>query len=140
MNLTDYQRVTFTEISESAVKDAIDNPRKIDMNLVYAQEARRILDRIIGYTVSPALSTAKAASGLSAGRVQSPAARLIIDMERKIKSFTKTDHFGVQITFDSWVANWDTTNYVNENAPYYLDLDAATRLSQIDNVKVIDFK
>ena len=82
------QRVTFTEITEKAVKAALENPRPLDLNLIRAQEARRGLDRLVGYTVSPQLSRLKGAS-LSAGRVQSPALRLVAERERGGSGFQK---------------------------------------------------
>ena len=120
----DYLRVTFTEITEAAVRAAIAKPRKIDMALVRAQEARRALDRMVGYLVSPLL-TDKLGINLSAGRVQSIAVRLVVDVERRIRAFTKTDHFGAQVFFGAdgkaWKAQWDMADHVSEDAPYLLD-------------------
>ncbi|MGE5614480.1 MAG: type I DNA topoisomerase [Bacillota bacterium] len=79
-------RITFNEITKNAVRNAIKAPRKIDMNLVDAQQARRVLDRIVGYKISPLLWR-KVRKGLSAGRVQSVAARLICDREEEIENF-----------------------------------------------------
>ena len=81
------QRVTFNEITEGAIRDAFAHPRDIDTNLVDAQQARRIVDRLVGYTLSPLLSR-KVRSGLSAGRVQSVAVRLVVEREREIEAFT----------------------------------------------------
>ena len=75
------QRVTFNEITKSAVTEAVRHPRDIDMNLVDAQQARRILDRIVGYKLSPFLWR-KVRTGLSAGRVQSVVTRMVVDRER----------------------------------------------------------
>jgi len=80
------KRVTFNEITKEAVRNAFDNPGRIDMNLVNAQQARRILDRIVGYELSPLISR-KIVRGLSAGRVQSVALRLITEREREIQAF-----------------------------------------------------
>nr|MBA2381119.1 DNA topoisomerase I [Chloroflexota bacterium] len=79
-------RVTFNEITEGAIKDAFAHPRDIDTNLVDAQQTRRIVDRLVGYTLSPLLSR-KIRSGLSAGRVQSVAVRLVVEREREIVAF-----------------------------------------------------
>ncbi len=85
-------RVTFNEITKSAVKEAIKNPRAIDENLVDAQQARRILDRIVGYKISPLLWK-KVRSGLSAGRVQSVATRIITEKEEEIRSFVPQEYW-----------------------------------------------
>lgn len=85
-------RVTFNEITKTAVKAAIKQPRKIDMDLVDAQQARRVLDRIVGYTISPILWE-KVKRGLSAGRVQSVATKLICDREEEIENFTPQEYW-----------------------------------------------
>ena len=79
-------RIEFNEISPSAVQNALKNPRKININLVDAQQARRVLDRLVGYKLSPLLNN-RIQNGLSAGRVQSVALRLIVDREREISAF-----------------------------------------------------
>jgi DNA topoisomerase I len=88
------QRITFHEITESAIKDALANPREIDMNLVDAQQARRILDRVVGYKLSPLLWR-KVRRGLSAGRVQSVAVRLIAEREREIQVFKPVEYWEI---------------------------------------------
>ena len=87
-------RVTFTEITRDAVQDAFKQPRRIDFDLVSAQQARRILDRIVGYQLSPLLSK-KLRRALSAGRVQSVALRLIVDREREIAAFVPREYWSV---------------------------------------------
>jgi len=86
------KRVAFNEITEEAVKAAIEQPRKIDMNLKEAQEARRVLDRLVGYDLS-GLIWKKVRYGLSAGRVQSPALRIVMEREREIRKFIPEDFF-----------------------------------------------
>lgn len=85
-------RVTFNELTKNAVINAINNPREIDMNLVDSQQARRILDRIVGYQISPFLWT-KIKSGLSAGRVQSVATRIIVEREEQINAFVPEEYW-----------------------------------------------
>ncbi len=94
------QRVTFNEVTKSVVKAAIKHPRQIDMNLVDAQQARRILDRIVGYKLSPFLwKTVR--SGLSAGRVQSVATKLIVDRENEIRAFIPEEYWTIDVTLIS---------------------------------------
>ncbi|HPI32573.1 MAG TPA: toprim domain-containing protein, partial [candidate division Zixibacteria bacterium] len=87
-----FRRVTFNEITKGAVLEAIANPREIDMNLVNAQQARRVLDRIVGYTVSPFLWKT-VARNLSAGRVQSVALRLVCEREAEINAFVSQEYW-----------------------------------------------
>lgn len=94
------KRVTYTEITEQAIKKAVNNPRLIDMNLVNAQQARRILDRIVGFEISPILWR-KVKPSLSAGRVQSVAVRLIVEREREINNFLSKVTFKIQALFDA---------------------------------------
>ena len=91
-------RVTFNEITKNAVKKALENPRDIDINLVDAQQARRVLDRIVGYKISPVLWK-KVKRGLSAGRVQSVAVRLICEREEEIEKFVPEEYWNIYATF-----------------------------------------
>ena len=88
------RRVTFNEITQRAVREAFERPRDIDRNLVDAQQARRVLDRLVGYQVSPLLWD-KVRRGLSAGRVQTVALRLIVEREREIKAFEKKEYWTI---------------------------------------------
>ena len=94
LNLSDEKalRVTFNEITKKVVTESINNPRPIDLNLVNAQQARRILDRIVGYKISPLLWR-KIKRGLSAGRVQSVATRMVVDREEEIRSFSPEEYW-----------------------------------------------
>ena len=94
LDFNDENRVTFNEITESGIKSGIKVPRKIDINLVDSQQARRALDRIVGYKLSPFLWK-KVKSGLSAGRVQSVALKLIVDREREIEEFKSEEYWTV---------------------------------------------
>ena len=90
-------RVTFNEITKETVKDSMKKPRKIDMNLTNAQQARRVLDRIVGYKISPILWK-KVKRGLSAGRVQSVAVKLIVDRENEIENFKPEEYWNILAT------------------------------------------
>ncbi|MCR4660760.1 MAG: type I DNA topoisomerase [Clostridia bacterium] len=87
LNLTNPQRIEFNAITKSTVTNAIKSPRQLDMNLVDAQQARRVLDRLVGYKISPVLN-AKIKKGLSGGRVQSAALKMVVDRENEIRNFT----------------------------------------------------
>lgn len=91
-------RVVFNEITKDAIKESFKHPRPINMDLVDAQQARRILDRLVGYNISPLLWK-KVKKGLSAGRVQSVAVRLIIDRENEIKSFVPEEYWTIAGSF-----------------------------------------
>lgn len=93
-------RITFNEITKSAVAEALENPRLIDMNMVNAQQARRILDRIVGYRLSPMLWK-KVCKGLSAGRVQSVAVRLVCEREREIQAFIPEEYWSIEGTYET---------------------------------------
>ena len=88
------KRIVFHEITKSAITKAVENPREIDYNLVNAQQARRVLDRLVGFELSPILWR-KVKQGLSAGRVQSVAVRLLVEREREINSFESKVYFKV---------------------------------------------
>ena len=90
------KRVTFNEITQKVVKESIANPRNIDANLVDAQQARRVLDRIVGYQLSPLLWK-KVRRGLSAGRVQSVATRLVVDRENEIRAFIPKEYWSLEV-------------------------------------------
>ena len=90
-------RVTFNEITKETVKESIKHPRKIDMNLTDAQQARRVLDRIVGYKISPLLWK-KVKRGLSAGRVQSVAVKLIVDREEEIEKFIPQEYWNIYVS------------------------------------------
>ena len=92
------ERIAFHEITKSAIFDALEHPRELDLNLVDAQQARRVLDRLVGYELSPFLWR-KVRYGLSAGRVQSVAVRLVVERERLIQSFDKEEYWTIEAKF-----------------------------------------
>jgi DNA topoisomerase I len=101
----EYKRVVYNEITKTAIQDAINNPREIDINLVNAQQARRILDRLVGFELSPVLWK-KVRGNLSAGRVQSVAVRLIAEREREIMNFESRSFFKVTAIFETPEGNF----------------------------------
>ena len=123
-------RITFNEITKTAVKDAIKSPREIDMDLVNAQQARRILDRIVGYKLSPFLWK-NVRSGLSAGRVQSVATRIIVEREEEIRAFKPVEYW----TIDAELITEDAKRFV---VRFYGDTKKKLKLScEADAMKVV---
>ncbi len=98
LDLSKLNRVTFNEITKTGVKNGMANPRKVDLDLVNAQQARRILDRLVGYKLSPFVSQ-KIRRGLSAGRVQSVAVRMIVDRENEIRAFEPEEYWTLEAKF-----------------------------------------
>ena len=122
-------RISFNEITKTAVKAAIKSPRQIDMNLVDAQQARRILDRIVGYKLSPYLWK-NVKSGLSAGRVQSVATKIIVEREKEINAFVPDEYW----TIDA-VLKCDDGQEINVR--FYGDADGRIRISNQETVEKI---
>lgn len=134
-DLNDKNRVTFNEITKTGVEAGIAAPRKIDMNIVNAQQTRRILDRIVGYKLSPFLWK-KVRRGLSAGRVQSVAVRMIVDREEEIKSFKPVEYWSIEAKLSpkqggkTFVAKLATVDGVKPELNCKIDSDAVlSRLS-----------
>ena len=146
LNLPDYKthRVTFNEITQKVVKESISNPRDIDYDLVDAQQARRILDRIVGYQLSPLLWK-KVRRGLSAGRVQSVATRMVVDRENEIRAFIPKEYWSLDVTLDrigkpgSFVAHYhgeDKKRELNNEAETQAVIDDITgKEFAVTNVK-----
>jgi DNA topoisomerase-1 len=129
------KRLTFHEITESALKHAIENPRDLDMRLVDAQQARRILDRLVGYELSPLLwRTVR--RGLSAGRVQSVALRLIVEREREIKAFVPQEYWSIEGVFAKPGA--EETFEAKLNSWQGKVLDKMALVSKDDTDKILD--
>ena len=120
----DTKRIVFHEITKTAITDAIDNPRDINMGLVNAQQARRVLDRLVGYELSPLLWK-KVKPALSAGRVQSVAVRLIVEREEEIKNFVQTSAYRVTAQF-SFIKDAQEYSLLAE-LPHRFDTEEETR-------------
>jgi DNA topoisomerase-1 len=132
------KRIQFNEITEAAVKHAITNPRDISQLLFDAQQARRVIDRLVGYQVSGSLSRVLD-QRLSAGRVQTVAVRLLVERERAIRQFKGVKHFGVRLHFEgaqNWFANWDTSSFVTEEMPYVFDKVLVDKIAAVPLVRV----
>lgn len=135
-----YNRVSYHEITETAVQKALKDPHDIDLNLVDAQQARRALDRIVGYIVSPKLWDQARGSGLklSAGRVQTPTLRLVVERDRAIDNFKSTQHYGAEIDISHdipFTARWDTKPYQKSpDEPYVLDKAVANLAASVKKV------
>lgn len=99
-NPASFQRIAFHEITERAIAEALEHPRTVDLKLVDAQQARRVMDRLVGYRLSPLLWQKLSKRWLSAGRVQSVAVRLIVEREREIARFTKKEYWTIEGVFD----------------------------------------
>ena len=135
----DAHRIEFNEISEKAVKNALANPRSIDMNLVNAQQARRVLDRIVGYSVSPAASC-RLNENLSAGRVQSVALKMVVDREREIAAFVPQEYWNLKAEVRPENKQAFKVLLVEKNGKKYKPSNAA-EAEQVENeLKAADFK
>jgi len=129
-----YKRVLFNEITENAVKDAINNPTMIDYNLVKSQETRRILDRIIGFRLSKLMQSKT--GGKSAGRVQSVALKLIVDREREIEAFIPEEYWTIEAEFNDFKSKLE--KYNNEKLEIKTKEEADKVLNELsDTFKVI---
>ncbi len=132
------KRVTFNEITKNAVKEAIKHPRSIDMNLVNSQQARRILDRIVGYQISPFLwKTVK--SGLSAGRVQSVATKIIVEREEEIRQFVPQEYWSITANLDK-DSKKITAHYYGDSAKKIKVENKAQADKILSDVQGKDFK
>ncbi|MBR4477398.1 MAG: DNA topoisomerase I, partial [Spirochaetales bacterium] len=148
------RRMVFHEITKKAILEAFAGGRDLDMNLVHAQEARRILDRLFGYTISPVLWSKLSNKSLSAGRVQSPGLRLVVDRERTRITFQKSEYWDLRASFrEGFFASIDTVNglrvangkdfdsetgkYMGSSKVLLLSKEAAKAL--VDSLKDSDF-
>ncbi|MGN0467552.1 MAG: type I DNA topoisomerase [Acutalibacteraceae bacterium] len=129
LDLEECNRVTFNEITKTGVKNGMAEPRKVDMDLVNAQQARRILDRLVGYKLSPFVSQ-KIRRGLSAGRVQSVAMRMIVDRENEIRAFVPEEYWTIEGKF------LDTNKHV-VNASFYGDETGKVELKNEEEANAV---
>ena len=129
LGLKNYKRVVFNEITKDAIKDAFKNPRDIDMDLVHSQEARRILDRIIGFRLSNLMRNKT--DGKSAGRVQSVALKLIVDREREIDAFKSEEYFTITAIFNEFDA--ELFKYKNKKIEIKSEKEANDILDKLSN-------
>src|SRR5206468_9852295 len=123
------KRIVFHEITKPAIQKAVGNPRTVDMNLVNAQQARRVLDRIVGFELSPVLwRKVSVKNNLSAGRVQSVAVRLIAEREREINAFSTQTNFKIEAWFTAKDSNDKNISFKAEGSKYSSAEDAETFL------------
>src|SRR5690554_381338 len=129
-----YRRVVFNEITKKAIQEAFSQPGELDMNRVNAQQARRFLDRVVGYMVSPLLWQ-KIARGLSAGRVQSVAVRLVVEREREIRAFVPEEYWEVHA--DLGTARQDKVRFevVREKGEAFKPVNEAQAMAALERLK-----
>lgn len=145
LDLNDNNRITFNEITKSGIEAGIKSPRMIDLNKVNAQQARRILDRIVGYKLSPFLWK-KVRRGLSAGRVQSAAVRMIVDRENEIKNFVSKEYWSIDAklctqgskkAFDASLATVDGKKFEADN---HVPVDEIVKRLESADFTVVNIK
>ena len=136
-NPEELPRIVFHEITKKAIKNALENPRKFDMNMVNAQQARRLLDRIVGYKLSPLLNK-KIQKGLSAGRVQSSALKIVVDREREIKAFNPKEYWSIEGIFKKTEGNLIKYNGKKLDKFDIKNQDEAKKV--VDELKPLTFK
>ncbi len=136
LDLNKSNRVTFNEITKTGVKNGMANPRKVDLDLVNAQQARRILDRLVGYKLSPFVSQ-KIRRGLSAGRVQSVAVRMIVDRENEIRAFVPEEYWTLEAKFNVSRKVLTASFYGDETGKIELKNEAQTDevISRLDGAR-----
>ncbi len=138
LDLSEKNRITFNEITKQCVKNGVKEPRNIDLSLVDAQQARRVLDRIVGYKISPLLWR-KVKSGLSAGRVQSVAVRLIVDREEEIKAFVSEEFWTIdsKLLANSSKKAFSSKLYLKDEHSIKTKEQADAILKELENVDFI---
>ncbi len=127
LDLNEENRVTFNEITKTGVKNGMASPRKVNMDIVNAQQGRRILDRLVGYNLSPFVSQ-KIRRGLSAGRVQSVAVRMIVDRENEIRAFVPEEYWSIDAKFTHSGKTFDAAFYGDETGKIELKNEEQTNV------------
>ncbi|MBR2315697.1 MAG: type I DNA topoisomerase [Clostridia bacterium] len=138
LDLSEPNRVTFNEITKTGVKNGMANPRQVDMNVVNAQQGRRILDRLVGYRLSPFVSQ-KIRRGLSAGRVQSVAVRIIVDRENEIRAFNPEEYWTIDAKFMHKTKTFDASFYGDENGKKELKNEVEVN-AYLERIEGADFE
>ncbi len=139
LDMNKANRVTFNEITKSGITAGVKSPRQLDMDLVNAQQARRVLDRIVGYKLSPLLWK-KVKSGLSAGRVQTVALRLIVEREREIEKFLSTEYWTVEAKLASGRKTFVAKLYGDKNGKIDLIPDENSANEILANLEGAEYK
>lgn len=139
LDLNEENRVVFNEITKSGVETGMSHPRKVDLNLVDAQQARRVLDRLVGYKLSPFLWK-KVKRGLSAGRVQSVALRLIVDREKEIRAFVPSEYWTIEAKLTKHRKKFVAKFYGTDNGKKMEIPDEATATAILDKLRNGEFK
>ena len=129
-----YKRVVFNEITKKAIQEAFSQPGELDINRVNAQQARRFLDRVVGYMVSPLL-WAKIARGLSAGRVQSVAVKLVVEREKEIRAFVPEEYWEVHADLGTGKGDKVRFEVTRENGEAFKPLNEAQAMAALDKLK-----
>ena len=135
LNPATTKRIVFHEITQNAIRNAVNNPRLVDMNLVNAQQARRVLDRLVGFEVSPVLWRKLSGRSLSAGRVQSVAVKLIVEREREINQFVPESSYKTEAVFEADDINRKKVHFKAEGARRKTQEDAGAFLQQCINAR-----
>lgn len=135
---SDVNRIEFNEISEHAVRKALSSPRKIDKNLVDAQQARRVLDRLVGYSISPVASS-RLGENLSAGRVQSVALRMVVDREREINAFVPQEYWNLKASVLTEDEKTFKVLLVEKNGKKYKPSDSEEASNVENQLKALPF-
>jgi DNA topoisomerase I len=133
-----YKRVVFNEITEKAIKEAFSKPGELDINRVNAQQARRFLDRVVGYMVSPLL-WAKIARGLSAGRVQSVAVKLVVEREREIRAFNPEEYWDIHADLGTVKGANVRFDVARENGEAFKPLNETQAMAALEKLKAASY-